>query len=481
MQAEQVQKASEKFLYDQVSNHVMRLVDSGVLKPGDKVPSLRKLSQQLKVSITTISQGYSLLAERGVLESRPQSGFYVNPVVGQPDLPRKTNTCCRPRKVRFGELFEEVFTVANDPNVVPLGAAVPAMELLPVKGLQRATNRVLARHTEACMAYCFPPGHLRLREEIARRYIEIGLSVDPEDVIVTTGATEAIALSLQTVAQRGDIIAVESPMYFSVLRLIEKLGMLAVELDTDPETGICLDALESALETMDIKAVVTVPNFSNPIGSQMPEDHKRRLVEILEAAEVPLIEDDVYGELYFDDARPRVAKCYEHHGGVFSCSSFSKTLAPGYRIGWVVADQRHHHRILEWKQASSSASSSLAQYAIAEYLASGEYERHVQRLRNAYRTQTEQMRFKLAQHLPKGTRISNPRGGFVLWVEMPRGNDCIEVFNQALERGISLLPGILFSATRRYKNFIRISCGHPWNESLERSVAELANMVAASP
>jgi DNA-binding transcriptional MocR family regulator len=459
----------------------MDLIDSGVLKPGDRVPSLRKLSQQLKVSITTVSQGYALLAERGVLESRPQSGFYVKPVVSAPDLPRKTSTCCRPRKVRFGELFEQVFMVANDPNVVPLGAAVPAMELLPIKGLQRATNRVLARHAEACMNYCFSPGHLRLRQEIARRYMEIGLAVDPEDVIVTTGATEALALSLQTVAQRGDIIAVESPTYFSVLRLIEKLGMLAVELDTDPETGICLDALESALETMDIKAVVTVPNFSNPIGSLMPEGHKQRMVEILEAANVPLIEDDIYGELYFDDARPHVAKCYERDGGVFSCSSFSKTLAPGYRIGWVIADQRHHHRILEWKQASSSASSSLGQYAIAEYLASGEYERHVQRLRNAYRTQTEQMRFMLARHCPKGTRISNPRGGFVLWVEMPRGNDCIDIFNQALERGISLLPGILFSATRRYKNFIRISCGQPWSDALEQSAIELAGMISPAP
>jgi DNA-binding transcriptional MocR family regulator len=475
------EKTSEKFLYDQVSNHVLELVDSGVLKPGDKAPSLRKLSQQLRVSITTVSQGYALLAERGVLESRPQSGFYINTVVNQPDLPRKTSTCCRPRKVRFGELFEEVFNVANDPDVVPLGAALPAMELLPIKGLQRATSRVLSRHAESCMNYCFPPGHLRLREEIARRYVEIGLAVDPDDVIITTGATEALALSLQTVAQRGDIIAVESPMYFSVLRLIEKLGMLAVELDTDPETGLCLDALESALETMDIKAVVTVPNFSNPIGSLMPEDNKRRMVEILEAANVPLIEDDIYGELYFDDERPRMAKCYERKGGVLSCSSFSKTLAPGYRIGWIIADQQLHHRILEWKQASSSASPSLGQYAIAEYLASGEYERHVQRLRNAYRTQTEQMRFMLAQHFPAGTRISNPRGGFVLWVEMPRGNDCIDVFNQALERGISLLPGILFSATRRYKNFIRISCGQPWSESLERSVIELASLINPSP
>lgn len=472
--------SAEKTLYDQVSEHVMGLVRSGALKPGDKAPSLRKLSKQLKVSITTVSQGYARLADQGVLQSRPQSGFYVDKVVSSPKLPEKTSLCCQPRKVRFGRLFEEIFIAANDPGIMPFGAAVPALDLLPLKGLQRASSRVLSREPKACMDYCFSPGHLKLRQEIARRYMDLGLVVDPDDITITTGATEAIALSLQAVAQRGDIVAVESPTYFSVLRLIEKMGLLAVELDTDPETGICLDALENAIETMDIKAVLTVPNYSNPVGALMPDENKQHMVRLLEGAGVPLIEDDIYGELYFDEEQPHIAKCYERKGGVITCSSFSKTLAPGYRIGWVIAKKDLRLQMQEWKQATSSASPSLQQLAIADYLASGEYDRHLKRLRNAYRTQVDQMRFMIAKHFPEGTRVSNPRGGFVLWVEMPKGNDCIDVFEKALAKGISLIPGILFSSTRRYKNFFRISCGQPWSTEVEEAVMNLGSILKRS-
>ena len=470
--------AEQGFLYDQVTRHILDLIDRGTLKPGDRAPSLRALSRQLKVSISTVSQAYATLQELGALRVRPQSGYYVDGQAGrqrQSLEPRKTSVSRTPRKVRFGELFEEIFSVANDPEVVPLGAAVPAIELMPVKGLLRATQRTATRHPERSMAYCFPPGDVDLRHEIARRYIDLGLAVDPDKVIVTSGCSEALALSLQSVTRRGDIVAVESPTYFSVLRLIERMGLLAVEIDSDPQTGLCLDALENAIDTMDIKAVVAVLNFSNPVGSLMPDTNKRRLVELLEQAEVPLIEDDIYGDLYFGETRPMVAKCFERDGRVLTCSSFSKSIAPGYRIGWVISD-RYRDDILEWKQATSSAMCSLPQLAMAEYLRSGEYERHLVRLRSAYRLQVERMRFMLAQQLPKGTRISSPQGGFVLWVELPRGIDTLELLNQALAEKISLTPGMMFSATRKFRNFIRVNCGYPWDARIERAVIRLGEL-----
>jgi len=473
-----IDKESGSFLYSQVSTHIMAQIENGTLKPGDKAPSLRGLSKQLKVSITTVSQSYSDLQEQGVLEARPQSGYYINGVINPAALPRKTSTCCQPRKVKFGELFEEVFSLANNPDIIPLGAAVPSMELMPVKALMRATKRVLTQSPDSCMNYAFPPGKRKLREVLAKRYAKQGLNIDPDDIIITSGATEAISLSLQSVAKRGDIVAVESPAYFSVLRLIEQLGMLAVELDTDPETGLCLDTLESAIDTMKIKAVVCVPNFSNPIGALMPSESKKAMVKLLEANNIPLIEDDVYGGVYFDDERPEVAKCYEKNDGVLTCSSLSKTLAPGYRVGWILANKKYRNDILAWKQSTASASVTLTQLAAADYLRSGEYDRHLQRLRNAYRTQVEKMRFTIAQHFPSKTRISNPRGGFVLWVELPRGNDCLDVFNRALEKGISLTPGILFSATRRYRNFIRISCGQPWSDEIEGAVITVSKLIS---
>ena len=463
------------FLYDQVSRHILDLVEKGTLKPGDRVPSLRSLSRQLRVSISTVSQAYADLQQRGVLRVRPQSGYFVDGQLGrtgQSQVPRKTSVSRQPRKVRFGELYEQIFSVANDPEVVPLGAAVQGIDLMPVKGLARATQRAIARQPERALAYCFPPGDTDLRYEIARRYVELGLAVDPDSIMITSGCGEALTLSLQSVTRRGDIVAVESPTYFSVLRLIERMGLLAVEIDTDPETGMCLEALENAIDTMDIKAVVAVLNFSNPIGSLMPDDNKRRLVELLEAADIPLIEDDIYGDLYFSEQRPAIAQCYQRKGLVLTCSSFSKTIASGYRVGWVISDY-HRDDLLEWKHATSSGTCSLSQMAMADYLRSGEYDRHLVRLRNAYRSQVEKMRFMLERHLPRGTRITSPQGGFVLWVELPRGTDVIELLQRALAEKISLTPGMMFSATRKYRNFMRINCGHPWDERIERAVERL--------
>jgi len=476
-----VRSDGEGFLYDRVSRHILELVEKGTLKPGDRAPSLRGLSRQLRVSISTVSQAYAALQELGVLRVRPQSGYFVDGQVGSVQgsrVPRKTTVSQQPRRVRFGDLFEEIFSVANDPQVVPLGAAVPGIELMPVKGMLRATQRAAAQQPERAMSYCFPPGSPELRHEIARRYADLGLAVDPENIIVTSGCSEALALSLQTVTRRGDIVAVESPTYFSVLRLIERMGLLAVEIDSDPETGLCLDALENAIETMDIKAVVAVLNFGNPLGSLMPDANKARLVAMLEQAEIPLIEDDIYGDLYFGERRPALAKHYDRKGLVLTCSSFSKTIAPGYRIGWTVAD-RYRDDLIEWKQATSSATCSLPQLAMADYLRSGEYDRHLVRLRSAYRSQVEKMRFVLARHFPAGTRITNPQGGFVLWVEMPRGLDALELLNRAIEQKISLTPGMMFSATRKFRNFVRINCGHPWDERIEQAVARLGELIQA--
>lgn len=476
-----VETSSERaaFLYDQVTRHVLDMVAKGILKPGDRAPSLRGLSKQLEVSISTVTQAYAALQDMGVLRVRPQSGYFVDQAVEQPQdarLPRKTSVSRQPRKVRFGELFEQIFSVANDPAVVPLGAAVPAVELMPVKGVMRATQRAAARMSDQAVDYCFPPGYADLRLEIARRYVDLGLSVDPGDVVITSGCSEALALSLQALTRRGDIVAVESPTYFSVLRLIERMGLLAVEIDSDPGTGLCLDALESAIDTMDIKAVVAVLNFSNPVGSLMPAESKRRLVEMLDQAAIPLIEDDIYGDLYFGEQRPPIAKCFDHNGRVLTCSSFSKSIAPGYRIGWVISD-RYRDEIIEWKQATSSAMCSLPQIAMADYLRSGEYERHLVRLRSAYRLQVEKMRFMLSRHLPAGSRISNPQGGFVLWIELPRGIDALELLDRALAENISLTPGMMFSATRKFRNFIRVNCGHPWDQRIEDAVVRLGELI----
>jgi DNA-binding transcriptional MocR family regulator len=472
------QSEADRFKYDQVSGYIMDLIDKGTLKPGDKAPSLRKLSKALKVSISTINQAYLSLEDKGVLSARPQSGFYINAELNQSIATPKPiiSAKCQPLKVRFGQLFEEIFTISNNPRIAPFAAAKPSMELMPEKALMRETRSIISRHPASCMDYCFPPGHRQLRSQIALRYADMGMSLSADDIIITSGATEALSLSLQTVAKRGDIIAVESPTYFSVLRLIEKMGMLALEIDSDPITGINLDSLEFALDTMDITAMLIVPNFNNPAGSLMPEQNKKQLVGMLSTRNIPIIEDDVYGDLYFGNERPGITKLYDSEGLVLSCSSFSKTLAPGFRMGWV-AGGRYHDKLLEWKQATSSASPSLQQLATAEFLRSGQYDRHLSRLRKTVKAQVDKARFMVARLFPEGTRISDPQGGFVLWVELPRSIDCFEVYNLALEQNIGITPGMLFSATRKFKNYIRLNCGYPWTPHTEQSLEQLSSII----
>jgi len=468
---------TETFKYDQVSRYINELIEKGDLKPGDKVPSLRKLSKQLGVSIATITQSYVNLEDQGVLSAKPQSGFYVNDLASQiNDIAKSAAAPCQARRVRFGELFEEVFRNANNPRIAPFGTSNPSMDFMPVKSLTRATRSIISRYPQKSMDYLFPPGDRKLREQIAQLYAQTHTRVSASDIIITSGATEALSISLRTVAKRGDIIAVESPTYFAVLRMIEQMGMLAVEIDTDPVTGLNLEALEEAFDTMDIKAVLASPNTSNPLGSQMPEEKKRELVNLMAERDIPLIEDDVYGSVYFGDKAPRPAKSYDLNNLVLSCSSFSKTLAPGHRVGWVIAG-RYRKKFLQYKQAWSSATSSINQLALAEFLSSGQYERHLVRLRIAMREQVEKGRYMIARNFPEGTRISHPHGGNVLWVAMPEGCDCIDIFNKALEHNIAITPGILFSATRQFRNYLRINCGSPWNEANVNALKTLGQIV----
>ncbi|MFT5399600.1 MAG: DNA-binding transcriptional MocR family regulator [Planctomycetota bacterium] len=467
---------SESYKYDQVSRYITELIEKGDLKPGDKAPSLRKLSKQLGVSIATITQAYVNLEDQGILNAKPQSGFFINALNKINDIPKSASTPRQARRVRFGDLFEEIFNNANNPRITSFGTASPSMAFMPVKSLTRATRSIISRHPQRSMEYIFPPGDRKLREQIALQYNQNYTRVTADDVIITSGATEALSISLRTVAKRGDIIAVESPTYFAVLRMIEKMGMLAVEIETDPVTGLNLDALEEAFDTMDIKAVLASPNFNNPLGCLMPEDKKRELVNLLAERDIPLIEDDVYGDLYFGEKPPRPAKSYDLNDIVLSCSSFSKTLAPGYRIGWVLAG-RYQKEFKEFKQAWSSATSSINQLAVAEFLSSGQYDRHLVRLRMTMREQVEKGRYMIAKCFPKETCISNPQGGNVLWVEMPKGCNCIDIFNRALEHNIGVTPGILFSATRGFKNYIRINCGFPWDENRIKAIETLGGIV----
>ncbi len=472
-----VDRESNDFLYRQVIDLINENISSGTLRPGDRLPSLRRMSEQIGVSIPTVRQAYIELERQRRVESRPQSGFYVrgiktNELVKPAPRPRTGPVCvsCRP-------LMERVYDGLYSADIVPLGIANPCMAHPAAKALHRTMKRIMSRVEERAIRYAPTLGELRLRQQIAYRYLDtVGSTVDPREICITNGAQEALLLALQAVAKSGDVIAVESPTYHGLLELIDSLGLMAIEVETCPEEGVMLDALENTLDNHSVTACMFSTTLSNPLGVSMPEDKRAELVRIIEERDVILIEDDVYGDLLFDGHRPKPAECYSRKGNVLTCGSFSKTAAPGYRIGWLLAG-RYAAEIERLKRAFSCSSGLLQQLTLSEFLAAGDYDRYLKTLRPVLKCNAERMSAMVAEHFPAETRTSKPVGGSVLWLELPAKVDAEALFDNAIAAGISIAPGHIFAPGGCYSNFVRLSFGHPWSDEIEAAIAWLGREV----
>jgi len=469
--------AAERNLYERVAERIAQQVGKGIYQPGARVPSVRQLSDQLDVSIATVIEAYRRLEDDGVLEARPQSGYYVRLRQWQPPAePAVSCPPCTPTSVSINELVMRVLKTARQPNVVQLGVATPHTDFMPVRRLNQITAAVARRDDGQIHRYDFPPGLPALRQQIARRMLETGCDVAPDDIVITSGCQEAVNLCLRAVAKPGDVIAVESPTYYGSLQTIEALGMKALEIPTHPREGISIEALQLALERHRVRACVLVLNYSNPLGACMAEDNKRRLVRLLAEHEIPLIEDDIYGDLGFRGPRPKAAKAFDRKGLVMYCSSFSKTISSGFRVGWAVPGRRHkefeHLKFVN----TVAAAATLPELALAEFLAHGGYERHLRSVRPAYAQNVERMTQAIARLFPEGTRVTQPAGGVVLWVELPPKVDAIELRRRALERGVSVTPGPLFSAKQKYRNFMRLTYAVPWDERVEQALVTVGRL-----
>jgi DNA-binding transcriptional MocR family regulator len=458
------------FLYRQVIDLIKDNIDTGTLRPGDRLPSLRKMSQRIGVSVPTIRQAYVELERQRQVESRPKSGFYVrhrsaNNIV-LPNTPRKG----KPVALNCRSLMERVYDGINRPDLVPLGIANPCMAKPAAKSLHRAMKRVMSRAEERSLGYASTLGEPGLRRQIAYHYLDTtGANVDPESICITNGGQEALLLALKAVASSGDIIAVESPTYHGVLELIDSLGMLALEVETCPEEGVITTKLDRLLTEHQVTACVFSTTLGNPLGVTMPDEDRVRLVRLLEKHDVALIEDDVYGDLRFDGVRPTPAQFLNSKARILTCGSFSKTVAPGYRIGWVAAGDQID-RIAQLKRAFSCSSGLLQQMTLADFLGSGDYNRHLKVLRPVLQRNAERMGALVAEHFPKETRTSKPMGGSVLWLELPTSVDAVQLFDDAIAAGISIAPGNIFSPCSCYSHFIRLSHGHPWGQRTEDAI-----------
>jgi DNA-binding transcriptional MocR family regulator len=465
-------------LYEQLAEHVEALITTGALHAAERLPSVRQLARERRVSVATATHAYELLEARGFVETRPRSGYYVS-ARRQPrtSAAPRTRTTARTTRVDVSELVFEILDAVREHEVLPLGSAFPSPTLFPWRTLARQLGAA-ARHMDPWSTVeSLPPGSIELRRQIARRYLRFGVRVLADEIVITNGAMEALNLSLQAVAKAGDAIAIESPTFYACLQAIESLGLRAVEIPTDPREGVSLGALERALDTQSVRACWFMTSFQNPLGATMPDEKKRDLLRLLESRGVPLIEDDVYAELHFGPKRPQPAKTFDSRGLVLHCGSLSKCLAPGYRIGWFAAGR--FARDVQRRKIMTSLSTSIpVQDGIARVLRRGGYDAHLAKLRRTLAAQQASLLASLRKHWRTDYRVTQPEGGYFVWLELPRGVDGLELHRRALEHGISIAPGPIFSPRREYRNCIRLNYGHPWTADFDRAIQRLAQLAA---
>lgn len=467
--------------YERYAGEIAQLIATRALRPGDRLPSVRQASTSRNLSPSTVFEAYYLLEARGLIRARPRSGYYVSArPLATADEPRSPKPAVHSTAVEISDLVFQVLGSVKDPNVVPLGSAFPGVDLFPLDKLARCLAAGMRKLDPARIVDDLPPGNERLRQQIALRYLVDGFPVDASEIIVTSGALEALNLCLQAVTRPGDVVVVESPTFYAALQALERLGLKAVEIAAHPRHGIDLDALARALKRHPVKACWLMPNFQNPLGSLMPDEKKQALARLLAEHEVPLIEDDVYGELYFGARRPPPVKAFDSTGLVMHCSSFSKCLAPGYRVGWVAAG-RFAQEIERLKLMTTLSAAIPSQQALVQYLEQGGYDRHLRQLRKKLASRQEAAMEAIARHFPSGTRVAQPDGGYFLWLELPPTVDALALHAAALERRISLAPGHLFSVDRKFSNFVRLNCGHPTDARFSaamKTVGQLATKAA---
>lgn len=465
-----------EYLYKHLAAQLAEKIKNGVYQHGEKLPSIQQLHRRLNLSVSTIYKAFIELEYEGLVEARPKSGFYAQ----QPheiesilsDKPIKAFSAQRDAS----KFAHEIRLAIKNPSLVPFGQAMVSPSLLPYRQLVKILKSTTASNIRSMVSYGKLQGIYALRRQLSLRTVGLGYHVNPDEIVITNGCMEAISVSLMALTQPGDTIAVESPTYFGYLPIFKQLGLSVVEIPTECSTGPDLDFLEAAIASHKISVCLLIPNFHNPTGHLVSDSRKERLVKLLNEYDIPVIEDDVYSELFYSGKKPTSLKIYDKKRLVITCSSFSKTLAPGFRIGWIMAEGEVLEAIKRSKFAVSMATSNLDQNILSEYLSGNVYDRHLRSLRTILKKQVQSVAIGIEKHFPPGTTFNLPKGGFILWVRLPEGSSGMALYRKAILHRISILPGVLCSYSGTYKEYIRVGCGYPFDKKIGDAIATLGRL-----
>ncbi len=473
-----MEKKDQTYLYQKIVREFECKIKNGSYKPGERLPSIRSMKSGLHVSISTIYKVYTELERLGMVEARPRSGYFVK-VTSTLGVPQIKKPDSRPRPVSLSTMVIAVLNDMNNPGMLQMGSSTISPDLLPYKHFARILKGIGPNGMKKLMDYSLAAGDLELRRQIARHSLGVMKGIGPEDIIVTNGCMDAVTLALMAITRPGDTVVIDSPTHFGFLQLLQELGLMAMEVPSDPRFGTDIAGLEQVLKQGGVKACVLVSSFQNPTGALMPVENRKKLVTMTNRYGVPVIEDNVFSELYFGTHRPISLKMFDRKELVVACSSFSKTLAPGLRIGWMIPGTRYYNSILNLKSGTSLATSTLDQYVLAKFLSSGSYERFMRGLRAGMKKQVMQTAMAIQSHFPGDTRLALPGGGALLWVELNKRVNALDLYYEARKHDISITPGMFFSVSRNFNHYVRLGCGFPYTDKTERGIKKLGEILSS--
>ncbi|MEB2778651.1 PLP-dependent aminotransferase family protein [Algoriphagus sp. D3-2-R+10] len=471
-----VKKTFHKYI--SLAQQLEKAITDGRYQTGDKLPSLRTIKSDHGVSVSTALEAYLYLQDKGLITAKEKSGYFVNHILSQTNLPapkHKKQKIIKAKTVKRFDIIRDIYLAENE-NRISFAVVAPGNHMIPQNQLLKIMNKVVNRQHKGLLNYGSITGHAALKKEISKRSIRSGIICSEDAVCITAGCVEAIQIALRAVTKAGDIVAVESPCYYGFLQIIEVLNLRVVEIPSDAGTGMDTVSLKKAIASFDIKSILLSANFSNPTGALMSDESKKELMTIAEQNKIPVIEDDVYGDLSYYGQRPLTIKSFDSNGWCIYCSSFSKSLAPGSRIGWIIPG-RFMEIVEKLKYITNMTTAIHPQIVIANFLQEGGYELHLRRLRTQTLQQIHTIQQVVIKHFPEGTKITSPQGGYTLWVELPSKYDASELYLKALKNNVTFLPGKLFTTSKQFDNFLRLSCGNMLTTKHIRALELLGKLV----
>ncbi|MDK9738972.1 PLP-dependent aminotransferase family protein [Vibrio sp. D404a] len=462
--------------YEELAKDIRTQIANNTWRSGEKIPSVRMSCRNYKVSNSTVLQAYQLLESEGWIIAKPQSGYFVAPKIETlVTLPEASE----PKRAINDRLFD-FLTSSSAEGVVPFGSAFPDPDLFPLPVLTRNLASAGRKMTGASVINNLPPGSESLRRQIAQRYLQQGIAVSHQDIVITSGAMEALNLSLQTVTKPGDTVVIEAPAFYGALQAVERLGLNAIEVEVCPKQGLNIEAFRQVLNDHDVKACWLMTTFQNPTGTCLSEQSKQEVTSIAREYQTLIIEDDVYADLYYEGEKPKPLKAYDTDDSVLLCGSYSKSLCPGYRVGWVV-NARYHNQIQKQQLLSTLSSSAPVQLGVAHFLTHESYDNHLRKLRKHLQARKQGFIDAIREHFPTSIELEEPQGGYFIWVRFPESFDSHKLYKLAMEQGISIASGDLFSDSQQVSHAIRLNFSHeftPERESALKTVGKLAHQLS---